>query len=125
MSKRKCSLRNDMSFIKMCIALSLWKRLCVDGTSDTSTQQVIVNIGSNVTLNCTMDNSFQYPIRWIRGSAAYIGVKEQSGPSYIYDAFKNQSYSLTYEELYGIFSLTISGANPDDAGQYKCVGKKL
>ena len=111
-----------MEYIKVFIIIFMWSVLSRKGHLWPSGEEMIVNDGDNVTLDCTFTEPQIYSVTWEKDGQqlAVIQRRKYNYYSIVYlsDTWLDPRHSaVTYGRL---FSLKISGAENNDSGEYKC-----
>ena len=122
------SSRIGTILIEAYILTSALNVIFTNGNSITFEQKVVI-IQDNVSLDCHVKNETIFPVYWSKGNDEHIAVKESSeirSEPYTYTSSINRpdpKHSVSYDNHSGewLFSLNISGVEPSDAGEYKCL----
>ncbi|XP_068236551.1 lachesin-like [Palaemon carinicauda] len=82
------------------------------------TKEQVVDIGSSIQLECSVQYSQDYPVLWVkRGSGSVQDLPISSGPSLI---LRDSRYALRHDEGSATYILQIKDIQESDGGNYMC-----
>ncbi|XP_050717451.1 lachesin-like [Eriocheir sinensis] len=82
------------------------------------TKEQVVDIGSSVQLECSVQYSQDYPVLWVkRGSGSVQDLPISTGPGLI---IRDSRYSLRHDKGSSTYALQIKDIQESDGGDYMC-----